>query len=273
MLWKECYFNLIYLAHTASKAIDCLLESKWSSEFPSRESVVDFMHTMLIHKLFHRAQKVIISTDDIKVKDSSSSKVKSSSSATTTNTTTTATNELKKKKKKVKLDMHQEQIFVDGSEPYVWIYEPTPLKAWLFGLAIVVGSIVACLFPLWPRSVRSFVYYLSVAAAGFLLFIIGLAIIRFVIFSIVWAVTFGKHHLWILPNLTEDVGFFASFWPLYAYEYRGPGSENDADNGEKDITSPSESNANEDETRKSEDEAVESVDDSEAAEMGDKKSL
>ena len=26
----------------------------------------------------------------------------------------------------------------------------------------------------------------------------------------------------LLPNLTEDVGFFASFWPLYAYEYRGP---------------------------------------------------
>ena len=255
---------------SASKAIDCLLESKWSSEFSSREAVVDFMHTMLIHKLFHRARKIIChfpATDDSKVKDSSSSKTKSSSTASGTTTTTVT-----KHKKKVKLDMHHEQIFVDGSEPYVWIYEPTPLKAWLFGLAIVVGSIVACLFPLWPRSVRSLVYYLSVAAAGFLLFIIGLAIIRFVIFSIVWAATFGKHHLWILPNLTEDVGFFASFWPLYAYEYRG--SESDKKDEEKEEEQPEPgSNENADECGPCEDDACESVDDSEAAETGDKKSL
>jgi len=34
----------------------------------------------------------------------------------------------------------------------------------------------------------------------------------------------GRHHLWLLPNLIEDVGFFASFWPLYHYEYYGPNS-------------------------------------------------
>lgn len=59
------------------------------------------------------------------------------------------------------------------------------------------------------------VYYLSVAAAGFLVFIIVLAVVRLIIFCLVWILTFGKHHIWILPNLTEDVGFFASFWPLY----------------------------------------------------------
>lgn len=62
---------------------------------------------------------------------------------------------------------------------------------------------------------RSIVYYLSVAAACFLVLIITLALIRFVLFSLIWLLTAGKHHLWILPNLTEDVGFFASFWPLY----------------------------------------------------------
>lgn len=59
------------------------------------------------------------------------------------------------------------------------------------------------------------VYYLSVAAAGFLVTIIVLAILRLIIFCLIWMLTLGKHHLWILPNLTEDVGFFASFWPLY----------------------------------------------------------
>ena len=41
---------------------------------------------------------------------------------------------------------------------------------------------------------------------------------RHVIFSLVWAVTFGNHHLWILPNLTEDVGFMESFQPLYTFQ-------------------------------------------------------
>ena len=59
------------------------------------------------------------------------------------------------------------------------------------------------------------VYYLSVAAAGFLIFIIALAVVRLVVFCVLWALTFGKHHFWLFPNLTEDVGFLASFWPIY----------------------------------------------------------
>ena len=27
---------------------------------------------------------------------------------------------------------------------------------------------------------------------------------------------------WIFPNLTEDVGFFDSFWPIYVYTYTKP---------------------------------------------------
>lgn len=30
--------------------------------------------------------------------------------------------------------------------------------------------------------------------------------------------TLGKHHFWLLPNLTEDVGFFDSFRPLYKHD-------------------------------------------------------
>lgn len=41
-----------------------------------------------------------------------------------------------------------------------------------------------------------------------------------VIFTIVWLITFGKHHFWLLPNLTEDVGFFESFWPLYKHDLK-----------------------------------------------------
>lgn len=59
------------------------------------------------------------------------------------------------------------------------------------------------------------VQYLSMGAAGLLIAILALAVIRLIIFFIVWVLTCGMLHIWLLPNLTEDVGFFASFWPLY----------------------------------------------------------
>ena len=64
------------------------------------------------------------------------------------------------------------------------------------------------------------VQYLSMAAAGLLILILALAVIRLIIFCIVWLLTCGTLHLWLLPNLTEDVGFFASFWPLYEVNTR-----------------------------------------------------
>nr|CAG4635708.1 EOG090X0D00 [Artemia franciscana] len=125
------------------------------------------------------------------------------------------------KKRKIRLDMHLEQIFLDSSDAYVWIYDPIPLWYWAAGTLVVLATIGFCLFPLWPPTLRKGVYYLSLAGAGFLLFILGLAVLRFILFCLIWIVSLGKHHFWLLPNLTEDVGFFASFWPLYQYEYKG----------------------------------------------------
>lgn len=90
-----------------------------------------------------------------------------------------------------------------------------------YSKALCVCSITFC--PKWAPGTevinywfcRQGVYYLSLAAAGLLVFILALAVIRLIAFCIVWGLTFGRHHLWLLPNLTEDVGFFASFWPLY----------------------------------------------------------
>lgn len=42
---------------------------------------------------------------------------------------------------------------------------------------------------------------------------------RTVLFVVIWTATMGRHKLWILPNLTEDCGFFESFQPWYTYEY------------------------------------------------------
>lgn len=57
---------------TASKAIDGLLESQFAKGddalFKSRENIVDFLHTMLEHKFFHRARKVPVSEQELKAK-------------------------------------------------------------------------------------------------------------------------------------------------------------------------------------------------------------
>lgn len=115
--------------------------------------------------------------------------------------------------------MHMDQYFVDCNDAYVWIYEPVPVYYWFFGTLVVLAAIVVCLFPLWPLTIRHGVYYLSIAAAGFLIFILALAIFRMIVFCLLWIPTLGRCHLWLLPNLTADVGFFASFWPLYQVYY------------------------------------------------------
>lgn len=241
---------------TSSKALDALMESKFAKGeqplLPSRESAVDLLDSMLLHKLFHRGKKVTVTEQELKGNKGGSKAGKDGANKTTTkdkenskavdgdnkgtdaeghqtDTTTNQQNQkdksttAEKKKRKIRLEMHPEQVFVDGSEAYVWIYDPIPMHYWLIGACLVVGAILLCLFPLWPASMRKGVYYLSIAAAGFLTFILGLVVLRFIVFCIVWALTGSKYHFWLFPNLTEDVGFFASFWPIYMVSGRGWG--------------------------------------------------
>lgn len=117
--------------------------------------------------------------------------------------------------------MHLEQRFVDSSDAFVWIYTPISAGYWLLGAGVLAAAVAICLFPLWPGQLRQGVYYLSLAGGAFLIFILALTVLRTVLFALVWLATFGRHHVWILPNLTEDVGFFASFWPLYKVGFGG----------------------------------------------------
>jgi len=227
---------------TGSKAVDGLMESKWAKPikegenalFLTRADIVHFLDKMLRHKFFHRAKKVPVSEQELKMKMKKKAKKEdekgdekkkkeeeAAESSHAEGKDTGQQEEREKKKKKIRLEMHMDQFFHDGLDAYVWLYDPIPFYYWLFGALLVLGAIAICMFPLWPPTVRMGVYYLSVAAAGFLMFIIALAILRLIVFCLLWILTLGKHHLWLFPNLTEDVGFFASFWPLYQYEYKG----------------------------------------------------
>ncbi|XP_048478346.1 translocation protein SEC62 isoform X3 [Plutella xylostella] len=224
---------------TGVKAVDALLTSKWASGktplFTTRHDVTDFLHQMLLHKLFHRAKKVPVSEQELRGKSKKKEKEieKASKSGDEKDDKNADGKEQKdakekeKKKRKIRLEMHLEQVFLDTMDAYVWLYDPMPWYYWLCGFLLVLGTVAVCMFPLWPATVRKGVYYLSIAAAGFLVLIIALAVLRVVVFCCVWVLTLARHHLWLLPNLTEDVGFVASFWPLYHYEYRGPGSESE----------------------------------------------
>ena len=58
-------------------------------------------------------------------------------------------------------------------------------------------------------------------AAGFLLSIMGIGVIKYILFALLFALSAGKLSFWLFPNLTEDVGFLESFMPLYDYTYTG----------------------------------------------------
>ncbi|XP_023190720.1 translocation protein SEC62 [Xiphophorus maculatus] len=239
----------------ASKAVDCLLDSKWAKAkkgeealFTTRESVVDYCNRLLKKQFFHRALKVMKKKPEKdakkekekeKIKSDSSKEEEKKGKKEKEKKKESEVAEIKKEKsdespgspkkkkevkKKFKLEPHEDQLFLDGNEVYVWIYDPVHFKTFAMGLILVIAVIAATLFPLWPAEMRVGVYYLSVAAGCFVASILLLAVARCILFLIIWLVTGGRHHFWFLPNLTADVGFIDSFRPLYTHEYKGPRS-------------------------------------------------
>ncbi|KAF4020998.1 hypothetical protein G4228_012845 [Cervus hanglu yarkandensis] len=201
----------------ASKAVDCLLDSKWAKAkkgeealFTTRESVVDYCNRLLKKQFFHRALKVMKMKyeKDIKkekekgkaesgkeedkkskkenLKDEKTKKEKEKKKdgekEESKKEETPGTPKKKETKKKFKLEPHDDQVFLDGNEVFVWIYDPVHFKT----------------------------------------FVMGLILARCILFLIIWLITGGRHHFWFLPNLTADVGFIDSFRPLYTHEYKGP---------------------------------------------------
>jgi translocation protein SEC62 len=156
----------------------------------------------------------------------------------------------KSKKKKFKFESHDEQSIIDSvNEFYVWIYSPTTIKQYIMGALLVIGCIGVCLFPLWPAEVRTGVYYLSMVLASLLGVLLSLAVVKYIIFAGIWLLTLGKIKFWLLPNLTEDVGFIESFIPLYKLDIMN-GKKTTDDKKESEMkTNDREENNNGDETK------------------------
>ncbi|XP_061835830.1 translocation protein SEC62 [Nerophis lumbriciformis] len=264
----------------ASKAVDCLLDSKWAKAkkgeealFTSRDSVLDYCNRLLKKQFFQRALKVMKKKsekdkkskgdsgkeEEKKAKEKNKKKEADTGSESKKDTKSDDSPGSPKKKKEVKkkfkLELHEDQMFLDGNEVYVWIYDPVPFKSFAMGLILVIAVIAATLFPLWPAEMRVGVYYLSVAAGCFVASIFLLAVARCILFLLIWLVTGGRHHFWFLPNLTADVGFIDSFRPLYTHEYKGP--RGGAKKGNKDEGQKSDSDDKSDSEKKDEEEEEE----------------
>uniref|UniRef100_A0A0N5ARL7 Translocation protein SEC62 n=1 Tax=Syphacia muris TaxID=451379 RepID=A0A0N5ARL7_9BILA len=199
---------------SGSKAVDTLYESEKYGhkakvvKFGTRAAAVSFLRSMLEKGLFFRARKLVA-----KKKNASSEKKQ------TVLCNLIFKEDEEKKKRKIKLELLQDQSFNDSNDVYVWIFDPTPMKKKIIGALMILGTIAGCLFSLWPIWLRQLVYYLSLFGIGCFGLIFFIAIARTVLFYVIWTVTMGRHNLWILPNLSENCGFFESFQPLYTYEY------------------------------------------------------
>jgi translocation protein SEC62 len=132
----------------------------------------------------------------------------------------------KKKKKKPSTDnkpRHPQNLQIQRDQSsfaddhyFAWFYDNTQLQTILGGIGIVIVAFGAILFPLWPPTLRTAVWYLSLALLGFIAGIVVIAIVRLILFIITMFVL--PPGIWLFPNLFEDVGFFESFVPLWAWE-------------------------------------------------------
>ncbi|XP_075245079.1 translocation protein SEC62-like [Convolutriloba macropyga] len=138
----------------------------------------------------------------------------------------------KKVKGKVLLELNPNQTFYDDPKCYyVWVYESQSIWKSLVGGGLIIGSIAICLFPLWPEWLRYSAWYAtSSVAMGLLGLLFGLAIIRLMIYGIVFVFTKSKCRFWIFPNLFAEVGFFESFVPYYESKWIEPGDEKKSKN-------------------------------------------
>lgn len=219
----------------ANKLVDCLMESKFGPGtidppkdafdekkqplLKDRHSCFKYMQKLMQKQLFTRAVKLY--KDQLTDADGTPTGLRKRRIKDMNGNPESASNKSppqpeKKEKKKFKLEIHDDQRFVDEAEPYIWTFDPTSTMSSIIGGLLILGSIAICCFPLWPSIVREGVYYLSLAGCGFLGGIIFLAVIKYIFFSLLYILSMGSVEFWLFPNLTEDVGFVESFIPIYS---------------------------------------------------------
>lgn len=238
-----------------SKAVDCLMESRWAKDpssseeyspcIRSRKDAVLYCEFLLQDRYFIRAEKVDVKPKEepvkedtkkaskaklkeeadkqdtkkaSKVKQTEDSDNKSSSKGSKARTTDSPQTTKEKKKRKFRLKDHASQRFVDDiDDVYIWNHEPVGKSSYAIGLAVVIGAVAFSLRPLWPESSNVLMWYFTLILLALIIALVALYIVRYFLYGLVTIATGGLVELWIVPNLTNDkLGFFDSFKPLYS---------------------------------------------------------
>lgn len=98
---------------------------------------------------------------------------------------------------------------------YTWFYEPRTWKQTIMGVGVILVLLLVVMFPLWPPMLRLGVWYLSMVMLGLIGLFFAMSIFRLILFVI--TIVVASPGIWLYPNLFEDVGFFDSFKPLWAW--------------------------------------------------------
>ncbi|KAA8909574.1 translocation protein Sec62-domain-containing protein [Sphaerosporella brunnea] len=109
----------------------------------------------------------------------------------------------------------EQQQRIEPQEYYVFLYEPRTWTQTLTAAALVIGLFGIVLFPLWPPMLRLGVWYLSMGMLGLIGLFMVMSVFRLILFLVTCVIV--SPGLWLYPNLFEDVGFFDSFRPLWAW--------------------------------------------------------
>jgi len=112
----------------------------------------------------------------------------------------------------VKVEQQQEAV---DAYHYIWFYDGPQWRQKVYAGLALLAVVAVVLFPLWPLFLRKGVWYLSMTALGLLGAFFGLAIVRLIVFLV--TIVAVQPGIWIYPNLFEDVGFFDSFKPSWAW--------------------------------------------------------
>jgi translocation protein SEC62 len=113
----------------------------------------------------------------------------------------------------VKIEQHQE---ANDDCYYIWLYEGSQWKMKLYAVGALLGILAVVLFPLWPMKLRLGVWYLSMGMLGLIGLFFAMAIFRLILFIVTMFT--APPGFWLYPNLFEDVGFFDSFRPVWAWQ-------------------------------------------------------
>ena len=124
----------------------------------------------------------------------------------------------------VKIEQQQDIL---ESLHYVWLYDGPQWRMKLYAAGALLAIMTIVMFPLWPMKLRLGVWYLSMGFLGLVALFFVMSIFRLILFCVT-VVTMPKG-LWLYPNLFEDVGFFDSFRPIWAWQEVSPTSSSQLD--------------------------------------------